>query len=291
MASPYDLTTLAAVKAWLGASATSASDTILAGAITAVSRLVYGYINRAQLLPRTMALRFDGFGGSQRRIIIPEFPVLSISSVMIDTSVIPAAVMPTAQKPNVPFGYILDAWDGTPPGKAQVLDFYGYCVTRGRNNIQVTGQFGYQVTGEALTVPGGAGPFTISSTNFAQPFGAWAMDAGVTYANGTALLKVASAPALGQYSLAIVTAGGVYTGTYTFNAADHDAAVLISYGYIPADLAQAAMEIVVERFKYRDRIGQGSKTLAGQETITFTQKDMNDSAKLMLQPYRGILAM
>ena len=76
--------------------------------------------------------------------------------------------------------------------------------------------------GEAAVVPG-TGPFTYTTT-FHTPFVA---DQGVVYAASALPLKqVASAPALGQYSVA--------AGVYTFAAADANAAVLISYTYTSA---------------------------------------------------------
>ena len=66
--------------------------------------------------------------------------------------------------------------------------------------------------------------------------------------------------------------------------------VLVSYtaGYAttPADVAQAAVELVGEAFRRRDRIGLSSKSLGGQEVVAFAQKDMNDTVKTLLAPYQ-----
>lgn len=65
--------------------------------------------------------------------------------------------------------------------------------------------------------------------------------------------------------------------------------VVVSYtaGFItlPADLSQAVNELVGEAFKRRDHIGQTSKTLGGQETVGFSQADMNASIKTALNQY------
>ena len=74
---------------------------------------------------------------------------------------------------------------------------------------------------EAHSVPAST-PWTVTITNSAQ----FAKDLGVTYANGNPLTQVASAPAVGQYS--------VSAGVYTFAAADTGVAVLISYEYTDA---------------------------------------------------------
>lgn len=287
MASPYDLTNLAAVKAWLNVTNAN-SDVQLASLITAASRIVYAYINRDLILPHPVTMRLDGYGGRQRRIILPEFPVLSISSMMIDTTVIPIGAPISAANPNFPNGFLLDPWDGSPPGIHQGIDVYGYGISLGRRNILIVGTAGYQVTNEAAVVPANPGPYTLTSDKLAQPFGAWGSDAGVTRASGAALTKVAGAPAASQYSLSVASATGI--ATYTFNSADQGAPLLISYGFIPADLAEVATELVGERFRYKDRIGQGSKTLGGQETITFTQKEMPDALKLALNSYKSIVA-
>jgi hypothetical protein len=66
--------------------------------------------------------------------------------------------------------------------------------------------------------------------------------------------------------------------------------VVVSYtaGYAtaPADIAQAAVELVGEAFRRRDRIGLSSKTLGGQEVVAFSLKDMNDAAKALLASYQ-----
>jgi hypothetical protein len=66
--------------------------------------------------------------------------------------------------------------------------------------------------------------------------------------------------------------------------------VVVSYtaGYDmpPADIAQAAVELVGEAFRRRDRIGVSSKTLGGQEVVAFSLKDMNDTARALLSSYQ-----
>jgi hypothetical protein len=74
---------------------------------------------------------------------------------------------------------------------------------------------------EAQSVPASS-PYTVQVTNHS----AYVADLGVVYAaTGLPLVQVASAPAVGQYAVA------VSTGTYTFAAADAGAAILVSYQY------------------------------------------------------------
>jgi hypothetical protein len=66
--------------------------------------------------------------------------------------------------------------------------------------------------------------------------------------------------------------------------------IVVSYaaGYsaAPADISQAAAELVGEAFRRRDRIGLSSKSLGGQEVVAFSLKDMNDTAKALLASYQ-----
>ena len=58
------------------------------------------------------------------------------------------------------------------------------------------------------------------------------------------------------------------------------------YAGTPPDIGQAAVELVGEAFRRRDRIGLSSKSLGGQEVIAFSLKDMNDTARALLAPYQ-----
>jgi len=72
----------------------------------------------------------------------------------------------------------------------------------------------------------------------------------------------------------------------------HRALVVVSYtaGYAatPPAVEQATIELVGEAFRRRDRIGQTSKTLGGQETVAFSAADMNASIKAMLAPFMAL---
>jgi hypothetical protein len=68
-------------------------------------------------------------------------------------------------------------------------------------------------------------------------------------------------------------------------------AISYSAGYpaIPPDVAQATIELVGERFKTRDRIGQTSRTLGGQETTAFSIAAMSPTVTALLAPYRRLV--
>ncbi len=77
-------------------------------------------------------------------------------------------------------------------------------------------------------------------------------------------------------------------GVYAFTAASAGAAITLSYGYVPADLARACLEWVADRYAARSRIGVSAKTLGGQETASFVVKAMPDVVSRLLQPYRRV---
>ena len=178
-------------------------------------------------------------------------------------------------------GYVLEQSDDAPPGAMQQLFLRGpHRFHKGRQNVVVSYRAGYEIVGEAWKVPSVA-PLTIVAL---APYGGWAVDTGVAYAGGAALTAVAGAPALGQYSV------DPTSGTYTFAAADAGKAVTLSYGYIPADLEQCALEWVAERYKYKDRIGMTSKSLGGQETTAYKNKAVPDFVAQTLINFRRVIA-
>lgn len=254
----FDLISLSQAENW-GGTAVSSSEIVTQQLITQVSRQILTWIRRPNILPQSYTDIIDG-NGSQR-LTLRNWPVTTVSSIIVNHQQIVATNNPpteigiTANPPGQ--GFYLKPWDGLPPGGPQQVDIYYHAVPRGRANVAVSYTAGYQVTAEPAVVPGS--PYTLSPQ---QPFGAWASDVSVTYANGTPLVAVSNAPTnAGQYQ-----AGG---GSYLFNAADAGESILITYGYVPADLANAAAQWVSELVAYQGRIGIRSKALGGQETVSF----------------------
>ena len=270
--SPYDLTTLAAVKAWLGLPAAAGpSDATLAGLVTAASRSIHAALSRPVLLPQSCTETLDL---ETRRVTLRQWPVIAVNAVLWRGIVIPPD---TNQDPDASTGFLLQPADAAPPGRPQALDLFGACFRPGRQGLVVAYRAGYAVQGEAQTVSAAA-PCEI--TPFA-PYGPWAGDLGVVYAStGVALSPVAQAPAAGQYAVA----GGVYA----FSPADAGKAVTISYGYVPQDIAQAATELAAARFRAAERIGVTSKSVGGQETIAYDASAIPAPILAMLQPYKRV---
>jgi hypothetical protein len=195
-------------------------------------------------------------------------PVTALAQLAIDGVAISAA--PDA----VSAGHALD-------GPAGLLYLRGFAFRRGVQNVSVTYTAGYLVSGEAQAVPG-TSPYQLPCAALAQ---LWAGDAGVAYANGTALqpLPQGATPAVGQY-----VPPAAPDGFYGFAAGDAGTAVAISYSYTPRDLEQAAIELALLRINERARIGESAKTLAG-EVVSFTQGDMTASVAAALGPYRRVV--
>lgn len=83
-------------------------------------------------------------------------------------------------------------------------------------------------------------------------------------------------------------AGLVLRG-YSFTSGIENVAVTYSAGFTstPVDIAQACKELVGLRYKERDRIGFVSKAISG-EVVTFTQRDMSEGIKTLLNAYREV---
>ncbi len=273
-ASPIDLTTVAAVKSWLGITS-SDSDAILQRTVSNVSRFLLSYLSR-QIVPADFSERYDGVGYPSQRLVLRQWPVISIASVYLGSTIIAAAPGPGPGFGQA--GYTLaPSGDAPPPGSTQWLDFSGYGLPMGAQNIGVTYRAGYQQT-ESLVIPDAPGPYTVTSS---QVWGAWASDEGVSI-GGVALSPVASNPSANQYAV------NSATGVYTFNASRAGETAVVTYGYVPGDIAQAAIEMIAYRMKSRDFIGLVSKSLGGQESVTFSQKDMPDYIQTSLQNYKRV---
>ncbi len=274
-----DLAVLADVKTWLAGSSGigSSDDALISRLITDVSGAIAAYLGRPSLTPRALSERFDGNGRS--RVFLPHYPVLQVTSLVIDNVAVEAAAAPAVGAPHTR-GYLLEIWDGLPPGRPQALDLFDMVYRKGRQNVVLSYSAGYAVESEAAAVPAAPGPYNVS---VAAPFGPWASDGGVAYANGTALVAVAGSPSAGEYNVS----GGVYT----FAAANAGADVLISYGFIPAAINNACIEWVAERYRYRTRIGQNAQTVQGQQTASYSLKDIPDFIRASLDPYRSVAAL
>jgi hypothetical protein len=272
-----DLATLTDVKTWLSGSSGigTSDDALIARLITDVSGAITAYLGRPSLTPRTFMERHDG--NDKTRLFLRHYPVLGIISLLIDMAAVPPA---NAAAEGPTRGYFLEAWCVLAPVRPKALDVFRAYYRKGRQNIMVDYTAGYAVEGETATVPLAPGPYNVS---VAAPFGPWAVDLGVTYAGGTPLSVTSGSPAAAYYN--------VSGGTYTFAAADAGANILISYGFIPAAVNNACIEWVAERYRYRTRIGQSAQTVQGQQTASYSLKDIPDFIRASLDPFRSVVAV
>jgi len=259
-----DLTTPQRAAIWLPGTTTLPSA-ILSQLITSMSTMIYGKLNRSRLYSQQFIRTFSGVGVPQ--IILPDWPVTNITKVQIGGSLATFVPLPQIAAGGSTFGfgfgYRCVLWDNFLPGNPSVIDLINGSFCPGLQNVQVTYTAGYFVDKEPGTIPG-TGPYTVTVT---QGQGIWCRDGGVTYTDGTPFTPVTTLTGAGQY----IIPTDALPGQYTFDAADANADVLISYSFIPADLEEACNQMVGERLSYRGRIGEISKSLGGQETIRFSR--------------------
>jgi uncharacterized membrane protein len=217
--SPFDLTNLAALKAWLGLpSAPGPNDGTLSALVTAASRSIYAALSRPSLLPFSYSETIDL---ETNRVTLRHWPVLQVTSVRWRGIAVPPDENADLE---ASVGYALEPDDGIPPGRPQALDLFGRHYPSGRQSLAISYSAGYAIQNEVQAVPAAA-PLQLSAFS---PYGLWGSDLGATYATtGTPLTAVSASPGAGQY---VVSAG-----TYGFSAADADQSVSISYTKGPSE--------------------------------------------------------
>jgi hypothetical protein len=274
-----DLVCLADVKAWIyktpADAATTTNDALLASLITRASRLVYAYLQRPSFALHSVDEVQSGNGGQS--LMLGEWPVVSVEDLAIDDYAIPQLTYAGGMHP----GWTVERWNGMPPGRQQELALQGYNFARGRQNVEIAYTCGYAVQNEAQTIAASGAQYAVT---VAQTFGPWIQDDGVIYANGTALSRASGTPARGQYVLDPANAG-----RYLFAAADNGADILLSYSYTPADVAQAAIEWIAERYAYMGRVGEQTKSAGGQMSVSYVVKGLPDFVAQALAPYRRVV--
>jgi hypothetical protein len=142
-----DLAALADVKTWLAGSSGigTTDDALLTRLITDISGAITAYLGRPFLFPRTWTERLDGNG--KQRLWLRNWPVTAITSLAMDAQSIPAAPLPGVGVAYAA-GYLLELWDGTPPGRLQALDLRGHYYRYGRQNVVITYTAGNAVSGD-----------------------------------------------------------------------------------------------------------------------------------------------
>lgn len=263
------LTTLQAVKDWLGVS-TTLDDTRLTQVIDAASQFALNYMSRDSLQSNSFTQNFRGNG--KQCMLLRNWPIISITQVAIGGKVIPEATMEGPGNPRNGWS-MADTDDRAAPQSLELFDYWFWL----RSSCQVIYQAGYQQTNNYTFVAS-----TGYNTYAPQEGGQWTEDLGVTIGGNPATLTTSTDPLEGQYYVDA-------WGNYTFNDADAGSAVAITYSYAPWDVAFGVTQIVGEWWVRKQRIGVASKSLGGQETVSFTLQDINDTVKSMIQPYRNVV--
>lgn len=120
-----DLTTLANVKQWVNVT-NSTDDSLLTRLITSVSNFMQSWLNR-QLTSTAYADAYDG--ADTDTVMIPNYPVTAVASVVVDNIPIPASTDPTTP------GWTFDQYS--------VRLIGGYRFSRGRSNVVINYTAGY----------------------------------------------------------------------------------------------------------------------------------------------------
>lgn len=250
-----DLATLDAVKKYLVVD-NSNQDALIEQLIPRESRLIEQWTSRVFPTVTRTAKRFNGHGG--QTLVLPDDPIISVSSLTIDGVTIAASN-------GVTPGYLIDG---------AALCLVGYSFTRGKQNVVATWTAGYRDS-ETDTIPSDSDP-KLAPTAGGTPSTPVSV---VNATSGAALTKVTGTPSTGQYSFA----GGVFT----FASADAGTSVTMTYDYVPGPVEQACIEMIGIDLAQRKNLGVNSRTLAG-ESVSYTDRGMSRSVKEMLQPYRKV---
>ncbi len=256
------LTSLATVKAYLNVQTTN-DDAVITRLIQAVSSNLSAWLGRTFTPTRYLEYRN---GQGQTAMSVKNFPILAVSNVQTAAwGVIPVGTpvspLNTQQQP----GYYFDR---------STIYLQGYNFETGVQNVLLDYTAG-TVASETDVIPGTPYQITVS------PPGLYLLDQGVVYADtGVALIKVTTSPTLGQYSVS----GSIYT----LAAADSGASVIISYGYVPETVEQAAIKWVAVSYRERAREGLKSRVLQG-ESESYVVQEMPDEVAGAAQPYRRMV--
>jgi hypothetical protein len=248
------LTTLKAVRSYLGTKAAGVDETITL-LIERASDFIQQKVSRKFPSETISNRRFNGVGSNF--MLLPSSPVLSVESVTIDNRPIPVS-------DGIQQGYLFD--DRT------LFLIGGLQFSKGLQNVVLSWTAGYRES-ESQVIPSGNTP-TLTPRTGGRPI----ESVSVTYdANGAALTIVGSSPQAGQYTMS-------EDGEHGFNQSDSGASVTMTYYFVPPTIVQACIELVGLKLQQRDKIGLKTKTLA-TESINFEDAEVTPSIAGLLSQY------
>ena len=275
MANGIELTTLPHVKAWLNIEESNTdADYFLTRLIKSASQFALNYMQRDSMAAVAYNEIYDGYGNSF--MVLRQYPAIDVVSLSFNGIQIPEA---TGNGITTPFanGYVLEAPKSAPA--QQRLSLFGRMFPHQRSSVYVSYRAGYLKVAEPHVVPDDPGPYSFQTDI------TWLEDEGVTLTDGTPLTRVFVEPAdLNDMQYCVSDAG-----VYSFSDYQALAPVLVSYSYVPADVEQAVWELVGERYRAQDRIGVNSKSLGGQETVSYDIRAMSPYIRELLNPYKRVV--
>jgi len=266
------LTTLPHVKQWLGIpEAQTQSDELINRLIQSASRFLLSKIARRTVAVDEYQELYDGNG--KNWMLLKQWPIIEISSIQF------GGVTITQELTGVQTGtgFKINPQDQPDEG-VQRITLWGYYFPYGKDNVYVTYTAGWKAEEELEILEHSSGDPPTPDYGYVTLSKTWVGNIEVLDDMGVAMLKVASSPAAGQYSVDA-------TGNYTFNLADVGSTITVVYSYVPADLEEACYELIAEGIRYKDRIGLKSKTLGGQETVVYDNSFMSDRITSLLNNF------
>ena len=275
MANGIELTTLDHVKAWLAIEESNTdSDDYLLRLIKSASRFALNYMQRDSMAATLYNEMYDGYGKSY--MVLRQYPAIDVLALSFNGVPVSEAA---GNGITTPFtdGFVLESPSVAPA--QQRLSLFGRVFPHQRSSVYVSYRAGYLKSDESHAITDAYGVYQVQTSN------TWLDDQGVKLSSGTALTRVYVDPeSVGpmQYSVD-------EDGLYSFNAAQDNATVLISYSFVPPDVEQAVWELVGERYRAQDRIGLNSKTLGGQETVSYDIRAMSPYIRELLNPYKRVV--
>jgi hypothetical protein len=296
-----DLTTPQRFVQWYGNNS-NASAPVISQLVSSMSRLILTKLSRSRLYSQQFVRTFNGQGTSQLQL--PDYPATSITQIQMGSVIVNPAPLPAivnnvvSQSTAGMYGYRFIPWSGNLPGEPALIEFVNGMFWPGYQNIKVTYDAGYLISNELWTVPTTTSDGQVmDQVTVFQPLGIWCRDNGiVNTTTGMTMTPVTGAPAPGQYQVGPDSTPGLYT----FNDTDVQAGlnISISYSFVPADLEEAANQMVAERYLYRDRVGIDSKVLGGQETIRYSRggyryqmfPDLPPEVDALISPYVSVIS-
>jgi hypothetical protein len=275
MANGIELTTLDHVKAWLAIEESNTdSDDYLQLLIKSASRFALNYMQRDSMAATLYNEMYDGYGKSF--MVLRQYPAIDVIALSFNGVPVSEATGNGFTNPYAN-GFVLEDPNVAP--SQQRLLLFGRVYPHQRSSVYVSYRAGYLKSNESYTITNAYGLYQVQTSS------TWLDDQGVKLSNGTALTRVYVAPAsVGSMQYSVDD-----EGLYSFNVAQNNATVLISYSFVPPDVEQAVWELVGERYRAQERIGLNSKTLGGQETVSYDIRAMSPYIRELLNPYKRVV--